>query len=182
MAQGSDAGGHCGCFIEQGPTLDTQALLKQIVKRVKIPVIAAGGIMDAKDIINMLMQGAIAVQMGTAFLVCEESGAHPIHKSAILQLQDDKTVLTKMFTGRVARGINNLFITQMKSHENKVLDFPLQRVCTDDIRAAATIQKNTDYMSLWAGKQAYRATEKSASNLINDLVQEIKQLNTDIAY
>ncbi len=176
VTQGREAGGHCGCFLEQGPTLNTKTLVKEVTQTINLPVVAAGGIIDGNDIFSMLQQGAAAVQMGSAFLVCPEAGIPPLHKNAILALNADDTLLTRAFTGRVARSIRNRFIEEMREHEESLLDFPLQGACTKDIRSAATQQQRSEFMSLWAGCEAYRAIEKPAAQLIHDWLTQIENL------
>jgi nitronate monooxygenase len=109
VAQGSEAGGHRGSFIKDHTQsmIGTMALVPQIVDRVSLPVIAAGGIMDGRGMAAALALGASGVQMGTAFLTCEESGAHPSYKEALLNSGDDQTAITLAFSGKAARGLNN---------------------------------------------------------------------------
>ncbi|MFJ5714722.1 NAD(P)H-dependent flavin oxidoreductase [Neobacillus sp. NPDC093127] len=175
IAQGSDAGGHRGTFeIEKdtlGASIGTFSLVPQVVDAVSVPVVAAGGIMDSRGIVAALALGAQAVQMGTAFLTTIESGAHPVYKQALINSTEESTVITKVFSGRPARGIKNAFIKAYQDAKIPPADFPTQNTLTSDIRREAALQNNPDYMSLWAG-QATRLllNEITAENLIRRLV------------
>ena len=152
VAQGVEAGGHRGTFLEDYTTslIGTMALAPQIVDAVKIPVIAAGGIMDGRGIAAALCLGASAVQMGTAFLTCKEAGIANCYKKALLAADHDNTVITKAFTGRPARGIRNTFTKALTGHEANYLDYPIQGRLTKPLRQAAAKQGNAEFMSLWA--------------------------------
>lgn len=175
IAQGSEAGGHRGTFItapEDGLN-QTSHLVPILVEYCKVPIIAAGGIMDALDIVKFLRLGAFTVQMGTVFLCCPESGAHPSFKKLLLNLNADETVLTRAFSGKLARGINNQFIERMQSHVNTIIDYPIQNALTIPMRKEAAKQNNTDFMSMWAGKKAYQCTAISAAELVQSLNREV---------
>src|SRR6202044_3084430 len=109
VASGFEAGGHRGSFLRsaEDSLTGTISLVPQIVDAVGLPVVAAGGIADARGIAAAFALGAQGVQMGTVFLACEESGAHPLHRQAILSGRTGYTALTQGFTGRLARGIDN---------------------------------------------------------------------------
>src|SRR5699024_5354580 len=128
IAQGSEAGGHRGNFLKitEDSLIGLMSLVPQIVDSVNIPVIAAGGIMNGRGIIAALALGAQAVQMGTAFLTTNESGAHPSYKQAILQAKETETILTKAFSGKFARGVKNEFIEKMSEDTASLLDYPAQ--------------------------------------------------------
>jgi len=181
IAQGSDAGGHRGTFeIEKntnGATVGTFSLVPQVVDAVSVPVVAAGGIMDSRGLVAALALGAQGVQMGTAFLTTTESGAHPVYKQALLNSSEESTVITKVFSGRPARGIHNTFIQAYFDAKISPADFPTQNTMTTDIRKYAAMQNNPEYMSLWAG-QATRLlqNEVPARKLVLDLVAGAKQL------
>ncbi|MGH7884670.1 MAG: NAD(P)H-dependent flavin oxidoreductase, partial [Thermodesulfobacteriota bacterium] len=119
VAQGSESGGHRGTFKGkfENSLVGTIALVPQVVDNVSIPVIAAGGIMDARGIVASLVLGASGVQMGSAFLTCNESGAHDLHKKAILESKESDTVITKVFSGKMARGIRNKFVDEFTQYE-----------------------------------------------------------------
>lgn len=178
VVQGSEAGGHRGGFNkEEGENLiGLMALIPQVADRVTVPVVAAGGIMDGRGVVASLCLGAKGVQMGTAFLTCEESGAKEIYKEAILKTGEDQTVLTRSFSGKLARGINNRFITAMQEHEIDLPDFPVQNALTQYIRKTAGAQNNPDYMSLWSGQSPRLAKRATASELIKKIVEEAKNV------
>lgn len=173
-AQGGEAGGHRGTFIgpfEQSMT-GTLALVPQVADAVKVPVIAAGGIMDGRGIAAALLLGASAVQMGTAFLTCPESGAHPMYKQALLEAKGDPTVVTPTFSGRPARGLRNAFIERMQPYEAQVPPYPIQNALTGEIRQAAAKAGRIEYMSLWAGQAASLCRNLPAAELVETLMQE----------
>jgi nitronate monooxygenase len=175
VAQGSEAGGHRGTFA--GPAekglVGGLALVPRIADAVRVPVVAAGGIMDGRGIAAALALGAAGVQMGTAFLACRESGADPAYKEAVLARgDDDGTVLTRAFSGKLARGIANRFTEAMASAP--LLPFPLQNGLTADLRQAAARAGRSDLMSLWAGQGRPLATSRAASALVRDLVAETR--------
>ncbi|BCJ85062.1 NAD(P)H-dependent flavin oxidoreductase [Effusibacillus dendaii] len=178
VGQGSEAGGHRGTFLApvEHSLVGTLALVPQIVDAVQIPVIAAGGIMDGRGVAAALALGAEGAQLGTAFLACPESGAHPAQKAALLNSTDESTVLTTAFSGRTARGIRNRMITEMESHRDTIAPYPVQNALTRDIRQAAARQNKTDYMSLWAGQASRLTTTKPAADLFADLVRETEEV------
>ncbi|MNH98275.1 Nitronate monooxygenase [compost metagenome] len=177
VAQGSEAGGHRGTFDlanhPMGANVGTLALVPQIVDCVKIPVIAAGGIMDGRGLVAALALGAQGVQMGTRFLTAVESGTHAAYKQTLMESTEESTVLTKVFSGRPARGINNGFIRQWDASGLDPLLFPTQNTVTRDIRNAAARQRNADYMSLWAGQGTRLLTSgQQAETIIKETVQQ----------
>lgn len=178
VVQGSEAGGHRGNFIKSGEEslIGLMSLIPQVVDQVSIPVIAAGGIMDGRGLMGSLCLGANGVQMGTAFLTCEESGAHQLHKEAILQSNEEQTVLTRAFSGKWARGIHNKFISEMKEFEDQFPEFPVQNTLTQSIRKAASKQNNSNYMSLWAGQSARLARNETVESLIKRVIEEASNI------
>lgn len=180
VAQGSDAGGHRGTFditkYPDGANIGTFSLVPQIVDNVRVPVIAAGGIMDGRGLVAALALGASGVQLGTAFLPANESVAHPVYKRKLLESTEESTVITKSFSGRPARGIRNIFIKEFEAAARPVA-FPSQNTLTSDIRKAAAEQGNPEYMSLWAGQgtRLLRA-DRGASDIILNIVSEAKEL------
>lgn len=177
VAQGSEAGGHRGTFDitehRMGANIGTFALVPQIVDQVKIPVIAAGGIMDGRGLVASLVLGAQGVQMGTRFLTAIESGGHKAYKQALLVSTEESTVLTKGFSGRPARGIRNAFIREWDASGIEPLPFPTQNTVTRDIRNAANRQSNPDYMSLWAGQGTRLLTSgQSAEDIVADTIRQ----------
>jgi nitronate monooxygenase len=177
--QGSEAGGHRGNFRgeDQGSLVGLMSLIPQVVDHVSIPVIAAGGIMDGRGLMAAICLGAMGVQMGTAFLTCIESGAHQVHKEAILHAKEDQIVLTRAFSGKWARGINNQFISDLKNHQESLPDFPVQNSLTQHIRKAASSQNHTDYMSLWSGQSPRLAKNQTVEALMKEIVSKAKNIN-----
>ncbi|WP_432774846.1 nitronate monooxygenase [Brevibacillus gelatini] len=178
VAQGSEAGGHRGSFLPDAPSnlIGTMALVPQIVDRVSIPVIAAGGIMDGRGIAAAFALGAQAAQLGTAFLTCAESGAHPLHKQAIRETSDENIVLTRAFSGKWARGIQNAFMQKMAALEHELPTYPVQNALTKDIRAASGKKQQSAYMSMWAGQAAPLGRELGAGELVLQLVEEAQRV------
>ncbi|CAK4823916.1 unnamed protein product [Aphanomyces euteiches] len=175
VAQGSEAGGHRGTFDisdnPMGANIGTFALVPQIVDQVKIPVLAAGGIMDGRGLVAALALGAQGVQMGTRFLTAIESGAHDAYKLALLESTEESTVITKAFSGRPARGVLNKFIKQWNAGGIEPLPFPTQNTATRDIRNAAAKHNNADFMSLWAGQGTRLLTSgQSAEDIIVETI------------
>jgi nitronate monooxygenase len=176
VASGVEAGGHRGTFIgaQEDATLTGRSLWPQVAEAVGIPVIAAGGIMTGVDIGEALALGARAVQMGTAFLVTDESGIHPAYKQMLLSGAGLKTRLTRSFSGRYARGLENRFMEQMKSVESQVPAYPVQNALTASIRSAAAASADPQLMSLWAGAEVGRARAMSVAQLMQTLVAEMR--------
>ncbi|EIT86302.1 2-nitropropane dioxygenase [Fictibacillus macauensis ZFHKF-1] len=179
-AQGSEAGGHRGTFLdrEEDSLIGTMALVPQICDAVALPVIAAGGIMDARGMAAAFMLGASAVQLGTFFLAAQESGAHQVYKEAVLQASERDLVLTKAFSGKLARGINNQFITEMKNIE--ALPYPIQHELTTPLRQWAKSVHEGNYMSLWAGQGITLVQSKSVRELMHELFTAYNKLTTHL--
>lgn len=175
VAQGIEAGGHRGGFVNRNDQkqLDTFPLVKLLAANIKTPIIAAGGIMDSQGILSSFKDGAAAVQMGTAFLCSDESGAHPIYKKALLTSKPGSTVLTRAFSGKFARGLNNKFIERMIVHERAILEYPIQNKLTQMMRKEAAKQNNIDFMSMWAGSSCYLCKELPAAKIIEELNNEL---------
>ena len=184
VVQGSEAGGHRGGFLNQeqesSDSVGLMSLLPQVTDAITIPVVAAGGIMDGRGLAASMCLGAQGVQMGTAFLTCVESGAHPVHKEAVLSISEDQTVYTRSFSGKWARGVKNHFILEMQNHEVYLPDFPVQNTLTQDIRKAASAENNPDFMSLWSGQSTRLAKSQTVEALIENMVAEAKKLNVNI--
>ncbi|HAU1639030.1 TPA: DUF561 domain-containing protein [Legionella pneumophila] len=174
VAQGSEAGGHRGTFIgnAEDALIQLSDLIPQIIEKIQIPVIAAGGIMNGKGIVSAMNAGAAGVQIGTAFLSCFEAGITYKYKQTLLSQQQDNTVLTRAFSGKLARGIRNKFITCMDKRKINILDYPIQNALTQVMRQKAREKDNIDFMSLWAGQSAQLCRSMSAGDLINTLVIE----------
>jgi nitronate monooxygenase len=177
VAQGAEAGAHRGTFAvpfeaAMVPTLD---LVQEIAAFA--PVIASGGIMHGRDLATMLAHGAIAAQLGTAFLTCPESGASPAYKQALLRAASDgapsgATAITRAFSGRPARGLTNAFTGLLAGNESAILPYPLQNALTRPMRAAAAAQGNAEFLSLWAGQGVARSRQMPAGELTAKLMEE----------
>jgi len=136
-------------------------------------VVSAGGLMDGADIKRALDAGAQAAQLGTAFLCCDESGASPAHKSFVLEQSHRPSVLTRGFSGRLARGIRNQFIESMQ--DQPTLPFPLQNTLTGSLRQWAAQSNNGEYQSLWAGTGFAKAQQMPAAALLKALALQLQQ-------
>jgi nitronate monooxygenase len=176
VTQGSEAGGHRGTFAaEFEPAMvGTMALVPQVVDAVTVPVIASGGIMDGRGIAAALALGASAVQMGTAFLTCDEAGIPDSYKQAILTAREHETRVTRAFSGRPARGIVNRFMTEVERAPcaEAILPFPLQNALTRPLRTEAARQGRAEFLSLWAGQGLRLARRQSAASLVARLAAE----------
>jgi len=168
VVQGSEAGGHRGSFAGELILIPLDELLRGVVAAVQIPVIAAGGIANKEMMRNALSAGAQAVQIGTAFLSADESGAHTLYKQAVLDAEVGSTVLTKAFSGKTARGIRNRFITEMR--EEVIAPYPFQNDLTKGIRKEAAKQGKPEFMSLWAGESVHLSTGGKLKNIIERFV------------
>jgi nitronate monooxygenase len=177
VAAGFEAGGHRPSFLR--PAHDsltgTFALIQQLKGRVKTPVIAAGGITDGKGIAAALILGADAVQLGTAFLVTDESGATPVHKARLLSDEPQYTVLSKSLTGRMGRMIRNR-ISEDINYQTEVLPFPLQTRLMGPLRAAALAQGKTDMINFWSGQNTVNLKHTKATELMQALITETTQI------
>jgi nitronate monooxygenase len=174
VAQGAEAGGHRGTFAArfEDAMVPALALVEATAAAVRCPVIAAGGIMDGGGIRAALARGAAAVQLGTAFLACPESGAPPAHKAVVLAAADDTTVVTRVFSGRPARGFRNRFAAEVEEHAEAVLPYPWQNAATRPLRAAAARAGRAEFLSLWAGQRAGLARALPAGELVAVLAAE----------
>ncbi len=176
LAQGAEAGGHRGSFAARldealVPTLE---LVRQIRATVTTPVIATGGIMDGRDIRAVLRAGAVAAQLGTAFLACPESGASAAYKEALLSTTADTTVLTRAFSGRWARGLRNEFAGAGEQCPDGILPYPAQNQFTRAMRQAANQTGVAGLLSLWAGQGVARLRARPAAELVAELARELR--------
>jgi len=176
IAQGSEAGGHRATFLGafEAAQIGTIALVPQIVDAVGIPVIASGGIMDGRGIAAALALGADAVQLGTAFLTCDESGVADAYQQQILNTAEDGTRVTRAFSGRAARGIVNRFMQEIDSDGAPIPPFPVQNALTRPLRNAAARQGRAEFLSLWAGQGLRLARRQSAAALVARLAAETR--------
>ncbi len=178
VAQGAEAGGHRGSFGGPPETglIGTLALVPQVVDRVRLPVVAAGGIMDGRGLAAVLALGAAAAQMGTAFLATPESGASPAYKEAVLAPgEEDRTALTRAFSGRLARGVRNRFMVEVE-RAGAILPYPDQNALTQDIRQAAARGRRAEMLSLWAGQAVPLATARGAREVVEATVAQAREV------
>ncbi|CDR23479.1 NAD(P)H-dependent flavin oxidoreductase [Staphylococcus schweitzeri] len=179
VAQGSEAGGHRGSFLKtqnQVPMIGTISLVPQVVDAVAIPVIAAGGIMDGRGILASIILGAQGVQMGTAFLTSQDSKASKLLRDAIINSKETDTVVTKVFSGKLARGINNRFIEEMSQFEGDIPDYPIQNELTSSIRKAAANIGDKELTHMWSGQSPRLATTHPANTIMSNLINQINQI------
>ncbi len=171
IAQGVEAGGHRGMFLTTDITtqIGTFALLPQVVRAVKVPVVAAGGIVDAKGVGAALALGAAAVQIGTAYLLCPEATTSAVHRAALKSDAARHTALTNVFTGRPARGIVNRIMREQGPMSASVPAFPLAGAAVAPIRAKAEAQNSGDFSPLWCGQNPTGCKEIPAGELTREL-------------
>ena len=174
VAQGAEAGGHRGIFLNEDAAMQpgTFALVPQVVDAVKVPVIAAGGIGDARGVAAALTLGASAVQPGTIFLFCPEATIPALYREALSQVRDDQTVLTNVFTGRPARAIANRFVREIGPMSPDALPFPLAAGPVAALRAASEKAGSPDFMQMWSGQAARLGRAMPAGELIKSLTQQ----------
>ncbi len=163
--QGPEAGAHRGTFTVPAspPAVPLHRLLRDVAAVTGLPLIAAGGIMSPTDVRAALAGGAVAVQCGTAFLRCPESGASPLHKAALADPAFTATAVTRAFTGRPARGLVNRF---MLDHPDAPGAYPEVHFATRPLRAAAAAAGDTGRMNLWAGEGFRAATARPAAEIV----------------
>ena len=176
-AQGIEAGGHRGTFLKSAPesAIGTFALVRTIVEAVKLPVIAAGGITDGAGVAAALTLGAAAAQVGTAYLLCDESTVSAPWRRAIETAPDDPTRLTRAISGRYARGIENEFMAALRPVEDTIAPYPVQNALTQELRAAAAKAGSHEVLSLWAGQAVKLARAGAAADITRDLWREARE-------
>lgn len=177
VASGFEAGGHRGSFLRssEDSLTGTISLVPQVVDSVDIPVVAAGGIANARGIVAAFALGAEGVQMGTVFLATEESGASALHREAILGGKASRTSLTRGFTGRLARGIHNQMLEEMNRPGVAVLPYPLQRGLMRNLAVPAQRAGRSELLALWAGQSAGLVQHRDAAGLLQSLVKEVSE-------
>jgi nitronate monooxygenase len=177
VASGFEAGGHRGSFLRssEDSLTGTFSLVPRAVDAVKIPVVAAGGIADGRGVAAAFALGAEGVQMGTVFLACEESGASGPHREAILSGHAGQTGLTRGFTGRLARGIQNRLLDELNRPGVAVLPYPLQRSLMRSLAIPAQKAGREDLLALWAGQSANLAHFRNVDNLLQALVADVSR-------
>ena len=174
VAQGYEAGGHRGMFLTQDVStqVGTMALVPQVVDAVKVPVIAAGGIADARGIVAALALGAVGVQIGTAYLYCPEAQISPMYRQALKNAKDNDTAITNVFTGRPARGIVNRLMREVGPMYDVAPEFPLAAAAIAPLRAKSELAGSADFTPLWSGQAARLNRELPAAELTRQLAEE----------
>jgi nitronate monooxygenase len=174
IAQGLEAGGHRGIFLSDNIStqVGTMALVPQVVDAVKVPVIAAGGIADARGIAAAFALGASAVQIGTAYLFCPEATVAPVHRQALRMAQDDQTVITNALSGRPARAIVNRAIRELGPITDNAPAFPLAAAALAPLRSKSEPSGSDDFTPLWSGQAARLGRELSAAELTRWMADE----------
>ena len=174
VASGLEAGGHRGTFLGdwEGSQVGTLALVPACVDALNIPVIAAGAIMDGRGIAAAQALGAQAVQMGTAFLACPESSIVPAQRAAMAAAQATDTRVTRIFSGRPARGILNQAMRALQAHEADIPAYPVQNALMGPIRRAAAQTGDAGHIALWAGQGVAAARAMPAGELVALLARE----------
>ena len=182
VASGFEAGGHRGSFLQpsEDSLTGTMALVPQVVDAVRLPVVAAGAIGDARGIVAAFALGAEGVQMGTAFLACEESGVNAYHRAALLSGQAKQTALTRGFTGRLARGIRNRLVDELNQKDTEILPYPLQRALVKNLSIPAEKAGRPDLLPLWAGQSASLSRSADVHALLDTLVHEVSEIGSAV--
>lgn len=175
IAQGLEAGGHRGMFLSDDLTtqVGTLALVPQIVQKVRVPVIAAGGIADSRGVAAAMALGAAGVQVGTAYLLCAEATTSPVHRAALKSEAGRHTAVTNLFTGRPARGIVNRIMRELGPISTSVPAFPLAASAIAPLRARAESRGSDDFSPLWSGQNNRGCKEVSAGALTQDLAADL---------
>jgi nitronate monooxygenase len=171
VAQGLEAGGHRGMFLSDDVTeqVGTLALVPQIVDAVRVPVIAAGGIADARSVAAAMALGAAGVQVGTAYLLCPEATTSAVHRAALKSAASRYTAVTNVFSGRPARGIVNRIMRELGPFSAEAPEFPLALAAVAPLRAAAESRGRDDFSPLWSGENASGCKEIPAAELTREL-------------
>ncbi len=175
IASGFEAGGHRPSFLATAESSLTGSfvLIQQIKDRIHIPVIAAGGIASGKGISAALALGADGVQIGTAFLACEESGAPAFHRNLLFSEAAKYTILSRAFTGRLGRGLMNRIAGEMNGKESDLLPFPSQSRFTGSFREAAIDRKKWEMIFAWGGQIASVLKHRRAADLMNAMIRDM---------
>jgi nitronate monooxygenase len=179
IAQGYEAGGHRGMFLSDDLTtqVGTFALVPQIVNAVQVPVIAAGGIADARAVAAALAMGAAGVQVGTAYLLCPEATTSAVHRAALKSNAAAHTAVTNVFTGRPARGIVNRVMREQGPLSPVAPAFPRATSALLPLRAAAERRGSGDFSPMWSGQNATGCKEIPAADLTRELAAQLGELS-----
>ena len=176
VVQGPGAGGHQGAFLPPPGPWRTPDDLPELVRLVRaatdLPLVAAGGIMDGEDVAAVIAAGAVAAQLGTAFLRTPESGAHPVHKAALTDPRFTRTAFTRAFSGRTARGLANRFMAQHEASAPAC--YPQVHHLTKGLRRAAAEHGDPEAMGLWCGRGYHRSRDLPAAALVEVLMKEFE--------
>jgi nitronate monooxygenase len=178
VAQGAEAGGHRSTFTpsEPLPLIGTMALVPAVIDAVRVPVVAAGGIMDGRGIVAARALGAGAVQLGTRFLLASESGAPPAYRRRLLEATETDSVVTDVFSGRPARGLRNDFVRWFEEHGTRPLGWPRQGAAARDIYRAS-LGADGMWAALYAGQGVRLARrEQSAAEIVRELMAESRSV------
>jgi nitronate monooxygenase len=175
IAQGLEAGGHRGIFLSEdlSTQVGTLALVPQIVRAVKLPVVAAGGIADAKGVAAVMALGAAGAQIGTAYLLCPEATTSAVHRAALKSDAARHTALTNLFTGRPARGIVNRIMKELGPISAAAPAFPLATAAIAPLRAKVESLGSGDFSPLWSGQNASGCKEVPAGVLTQELAADL---------
>ena len=178
VASGFEAGGHRGSFLRpaEDSLTGSLSLVPQICEVVEVPVIAAGGIGDARGVVAALALGAEGVQIGTAFLATEESGASRLHRQALRTKAAGHTALTRGFSGRLARAIHNRLLDDVNRPGTEILPYPLQRGLLRNVAVPAEAAGRADLVPLWAGQSASLSAPTDAALFLGSLVEEVSAI------
>jgi nitronate monooxygenase len=180
VAQGSEAGGHRGCFdaaAAERQQVGLFALLPAVVHGVRVPVVAAGGIADARGVAAALVLGASAVQIGTGFLRCPEANIHPAWAAALAGTAPEDTVVSRVFSGRAGRSIATAYVRAATGEgAPSPAPYPVQRGLTAAMRSAGQNQSDVHRMQAWAGQSAALARAEPAGDLVRSLWDGAKSL------
>jgi nitronate monooxygenase len=178
IAQGYEAGGHRGIFLETevATQVGTMALVPQVVDAVKVPVIAAGGIADARGIAAAFVLGASGVQLGTAYLFCPEAKISAVHRERLRAARENETALTNVFTGRPARSIINRLVKELGPMASNAPEFPLATDAVMPLRQATQANNSGEFVPLWSGQAARLSAELPAGELTRHLASSAREL------
>lgn len=178
VASGFEAGGHRGSFLRsaEDSLTGTFSLVPQVADSVDVPVVAAGGIADARGIVAAFALGAEGVQIGTAFLGSKESGASPLHRAALLGGKAGRTAFTKGFTGRLARGIKNQLMDELNQPGVEILPYPLQRALVKNLTGLAEKAGRAELTQMWAGQSANLSRCEDVSLFLETLVSQVSSV------
>jgi nitronate monooxygenase len=177
-ATGFEAGGHRVSFLRpaEESLMGTFSLVPLVADRVNVPVIAAGGVSDARGIAAAMILGADAVQVGTAFLACTESNATPLHRETLFSKKGTRTVLTRAFSGRLARGMASRISEETSRHASDFAPYPLHGMFIRPLQQAANAQHREDLITFWAGQSYPLIRHRSAREVFNALVEGTEKI------